>query len=95
MSCTFFCLLLLITIILLNETIYARKWFIHKHPTWLSIEGREMYLMFTSIFDFNKKVINAIVRLYHTMDDELYATYKETRCRHFLPCDFAVMSNIW
>ena len=33
------------------------------------IEGREMYLMFTSIFDFNKKVINAIVRLYHTMDD--------------------------
>ncbi|CAN6334679.1 unnamed protein product [Urochloa humidicola] len=45
--------------------------------------------MFASSIDFNVKVINAIVRLYQTMDDDLYASYSEKRCRHFLPYDFA------
>jgi hypothetical protein len=46
--------------------------------------------MFASISDFSKDVINAIVRLFHTMDDELYASSTERRFRHFLPFDFAV-----
>jgi hypothetical protein len=49
--------------------------------------------MFASINDFSKDVVNAIGRMFHKMDDELFAEFKEKRFRHFLPPEFAVSNN--
>jgi hypothetical protein len=68
----------------------CRTWFIHNKPYELCIKGWSLHLMFATISDFSKDVINGIVRLFHIMDDQLYASSSERRFRHFLPPEFAV-----
>ncbi|KAF8659775.1 hypothetical protein HU200_058237 [Digitaria exilis] len=70
-----------------------RTWFLHYDPIEVRLEGRAIQMMFASDVDFNKQVVTAITRLYHTMDDDIYACYAEKRCRHFLPPGFAVSSK--
>lgn len=48
--------------------------------------------MFTGDYDLTIDAVNAIVRLFQEMDDEMYARWREKRWRHFLPVDFAVIS---
>ncbi|CAN6205475.1 unnamed protein product [Urochloa humidicola] len=65
-------------------------WYIHDIPTTLQIDGRLLQGMFGGSFDMSTETMNAIVRLYHQMDDEMYARWTEKRWRHFLPADFAI-----
>lgn len=74
---------------------HASMWFIHDNPTNLEISGELIQGMFgctpkNAIFDFTTQTVNAIMRLYQMMDDELYERWSEKRWRHFLPADFAV-----
>jgi hypothetical protein len=63
----------------------------NQHP--IEIKGWELQLMFASINDFSKDVVNAIGRMSHKMDDDLFAEFKEKRFRHFLPPEFVVSKN--
>jgi hypothetical protein len=70
-------------------------WYIHDNPTLLEISGELLQGMFgctanNSIFDLTTKTVNAIMRLYQQMDDEIYAKWSEKIWRHFLPAEFAV-----
>jgi hypothetical protein len=69
-------------------------WFKHNHPHEIEIDGASMHRMFASINDFSKKVVTAIGRMFHSMDDELFAMYREKRFRHFLPPEFAVSRKV-
>jgi hypothetical protein len=68
-------------------------WFKHNHPYEIEIRGAALQAMFASINNFSKSVVTAVGRMFHSMDDELFAMYKEKRFRHFLPPDFAVISK--
>lgn len=71
-----------------------RLWFKHNHPYEIKIQGWSLHLMFASINDFSVDVVNTIIRMFHKMDDDIYAMYKEKRFRHFLPPQFAVCTSI-
>lgn len=49
-----------------------------------------MQQMFEGEVDFGPTTINAIVRLFKQMDEEMYDRWSEKRWRHFLPTDFSV-----
>lgn len=40
--------------------------------------------------DFTIDIMDALVRLYQQMDDDMYEKWSEKRWRHFLPTDFVV-----
>jgi hypothetical protein len=46
--------------------------------------------MFHGKKDFVPKVVDALVRLYQHMDNDMYSRWTEKRWRHFMPTDFAV-----
>jgi hypothetical protein len=73
--------------------IFDSSWFKHSNPHPIEIKGWELQLMFASINDFSKDVVNAIGRMSHKMDDDLFAEFKEKRFRHFLPPEFVVSKN--
>lgn len=65
----------------------------HMEPNIIQIDGTIMYSMFQGKADFVPTVVDAMVRLYQQMDDEMYSGWNEKRWRHFLPTEFAVSSK--
>ncbi|CAL5015641.1 unnamed protein product [Urochloa decumbens] len=65
-------------------------WYIHEIPKIIQVHGKVLQKMFGGDSDLGITTINAIVRLYHQSDDEMYTRWTEKRWRHFLPVDFAV-----
>ena len=59
-------------------------------PSTLKLEGQDVERMMVSSDDFTIDIMDALVRLYQQMDDEMYERWSEKRWRHFLPTDFAV-----
>lgn len=57
----------------------------HNVPSKLKIDGQSFYLAFYRDTEFNSDNMNAIMRLYHQLDDEMYRACHEKRWRHCCP----------
>lgn len=54
------------------------------------MDGNQILPMFQGSIDFLKIGIDAIVRLYQQMDQDMYLKCSAKRWRHFIPTDFPV-----
>jgi len=62
----------------------------HNVPTNLEIDGETLYLAFYKDVEFKSDIMNAAMRLFHDLDDELYEGCHVKRWRHYLPATWAV-----
>ncbi|KAL6645730.1 hypothetical protein ACP70R_017338 [Stipagrostis hirtigluma subsp. patula] len=67
-----------------------RPWYIHDMPSLLQISAKRLSQQFTSDSDLDYKVVDAVMRLYTLLDDELYIDVHANRWRHFLGASWAI-----
>lgn len=67
----------------------CRDWYKHDVPSKLLIDGESLYLSFYKEADFSPSIMNAIMRLYQELDDEMYQGCYEKR-GHYLTSEWVV-----
>uniref|UniRef100_A0A0A9DD17 Uncharacterized protein n=1 Tax=Arundo donax TaxID=35708 RepID=A0A0A9DD17_ARUDO len=57
----------------------------------LQIDSERLYLQFATGIDYNIETMNALIRMYLKLSDEMYEGCKDKRWRHYIPEDWLVL----